>query len=843
MNRVRWMQDVGHLTAADRVLQKSSFSVDVSLWEIFWPLSIGACLVLARPGGEKDTTYLVEAIQREHITIVALAPSTLAVFLDEEGAPRCTSLRQVMCGGEALSHELQERFFARMSFAGLRNLYGPTEASVAVITWACRRDDPRRVVPIGMPAPNTQVYVLDGHLQPVPVGVAGELHIGGVQLAWGYLGRPQMTAERFIPNPFGAEPGARLYKTGDMVRYLPDGSIEFLGRQDHQVKLRGFRIELGEIESVLRQHPAVRDAIVLAREDVPGDTRLAAYVVFKVGQLPSVGELRGYLQERLPDYMVPAAYVTLRAFPVNSSGKVDRRALPPPERGRSGHEAAFVRPRNGDEEALARIWANVLHLERIGVNDNFFDLGGHSLQAVQLISRSSVALGRKLSVRDIFVYPTIAKLLGALKDTPAVSRDAQAAACMQPPNLSRPAAQRSQPSLLKIEHRSLLPLFAVGKIPPVDSAVLGYLTRPRSGPEQPDGDWSDEVPVCYRVMDTHLGRIAGILLPRFDDELYVDEADLVRVIVEALEMAKHLGARAVSMAGLIPSATHYGEAVASAIAGREDLPAVTTGHATTTASVIMAVARILRDSGRDLSQERLGVLGVGSIGAASLRLVLKCLPHPPEIVLCDLYSKAEALEQVAQQLRTELGYRGVLRTARWQRQVPADFYEASLIIGATNVPDVLDIAALKAGTLVVDDSGPHCFDIQSAIRRLEERGDILFTEGGVLQSPQPISELRYVPPAAQVPGLSRLERLLPRGTVHDPRHITGCVFSGLLSARFDSLKPTIGLMEVEACLRHYEKLHELGFQAAELHCKQYILPGEAIRSFRQRFGAAGRAEG
>jgi amino acid adenylation domain-containing protein len=278
VNRLLWMQDAYKLDSGDRVLQKTPYSFDVSVWEFFWPLMTGACLVVARPEGHKDPSYLVELVHKEKITTMHFVPSMLSVFLEADGIEKCTSLRRVVASGEALSVELQQRFWER-SGAELHNLYGPTEAAVDVSYWQCRPDSDLSVVPIGKPIWNTQLYVLDKYLQPVPVGVAGELHIGGVNLARGYLKQPALTAQRFVPDPFSSKPGARLYKTGDLTRLLPDGNIEYLGRIDQQVKLRGFRIELGEIETALDSHPGVRQSVVTAREDVAGDKRLVAYVV------------------------------------------------------------------------------------------------------------------------------------------------------------------------------------------------------------------------------------------------------------------------------------------------------------------------------------------------------------------------------------------------------------------------------------------------------------------------------------------------------------------------------------------------------------------------------------
>ena len=323
-------------------------------------------------------------------------------------------MKRVICSGEALPHELQEHFFDRLPGVELHNLYGPTEAAVDVTYWACKHGSPGSAVPIGRPIANTQLYILDAHLQPVPIGVPGELHIGGVGLARGYLNRPELTNEKFIANPFSNEPGARFYKTGDLTRYLPDGNIEFLGRIDNQVKIRGFRIELGEIESVLSQHPAVKEAVVLAREDAPGDQRLVTYVVPDQKSVPTIADLRSLLQARLPDYMIPAAFIFLEALPLSPNGKIDRKALPAPDQSALQTSTNLIAPRTPAEEAVADIWAQVLRVERVGAHDNFFELGGHSLLAIQVVSRAHTVFGVELPLAAFFEAPTVAAMAAVI---------------------------------------------------------------------------------------------------------------------------------------------------------------------------------------------------------------------------------------------------------------------------------------------------------------------------------------------------------------------------------------------------------------------------------------------
>jgi hypothetical protein len=350
----------------------------------------------------------------------------LQVFVEQPGLARCTALRQVFCSGEALPYELQERFFARHS-AELHNLYGPTEAAVDVTFWKCERGSARRIVPIGRPIARTQMHVLDARLQPVPVGVAGELHIGGIGLARGYHRRPELTAEKFIPDPFGAS-GARLYRTGDLARWLPDGAIEYLGRLDHQVKLRGFRIELGEIETALAREPGVREATVIVREDRPGEKAIVAYVVAAPSAVLSVAELRRALRAGLPDYMVPADFVVLSALPLSPNGKVDRRALPAPARDRIESGVRFVAPESATEQLLATLWREALGRDRVGVEDNFFDLGGHSLKLGQVHARLQTRFPNPPALLELFQYPTIRVLAARLDRADAANGEGKGAA-------------------------------------------------------------------------------------------------------------------------------------------------------------------------------------------------------------------------------------------------------------------------------------------------------------------------------------------------------------------------------------------------------------------------------
>ncbi len=425
VNRLHWMQRRYALDGTDRVLQKTPASFDVSVWEFFWPLLTGARLVLARPGGHKDAAYLRDIIVAESVTTAHFVPAMLGLFLAEDGIERCTGLRRIICSGEELPVDLALRTLAALP-AELHNLYGPTEAAIDVTSFACTAGSLAGLarVPIGAPIDNTRVYVLDEQGEPLPVGVPGELHLAGVGLAHGYLDRPELTAEKFIPDPFAGlvgDPGrlasGRMYRTGDLARWRPDGTIDFLGRIDNQVKLRGLRIELSEIEVALRDQPGIREAAVVVREDTPGDKRLVAYLVTDSLDTKAV---RAALKQRLPDYMVPAAFLALDALPLTPSGKLDRRSLPAPQAGRDA-SIAYAAPESATEQAVAAIWAEVLKIERIGLDDDFFDLGGHSLLATQVIAKLRRTAGAGVSVMDLFKNRTVREL-AALVDTPVDAR-------------------------------------------------------------------------------------------------------------------------------------------------------------------------------------------------------------------------------------------------------------------------------------------------------------------------------------------------------------------------------------------------------------------------------------
>jgi amino acid adenylation domain-containing protein len=492
-NTVAWRDKDLPIYLHDRVLFNMPYTFDPSLCTIFPTLAVGARLILAAPGEEYEPHRLIERVIRDGVTILESPPPILRLMLDDPLFAACGTLRWVCCGGEAMPRDLPRRLVDQLDVT-LYNLYGPTEAAVDTTWWTCRRDDPRPAVPIGRPIANTRVYVLDAKRQPVPPGVPGELYIGGAGLARGYLNDPGATAARFVPDAFVASPGARLYRTGDRCRWLSDGTIDFLGRLDDQVKVRGFRVELGEVEATLLSHPQVREAAVTAHTS-GGETRLIAYFAGHTASTPPTPQtLRDHLKRHLPGYMVPASFVLLESLPRTTGGKVNRRALPSLPSERPVTDRPYVAPRTPMEEFLAGLWREVLCLEQVGVFDHFFELGGSSIQGAMLINRLQQFLGEPVYVVALFDAPTVVglahylgealpeairRLFGpdSLDDVPAAGDPSR------PDTVRHAAARRPGPKEL------VVPLQPEGSLP------AWFMVHPPGG-----------IVVCYHALAHRLGR-------------------------------------------------------------------------------------------------------------------------------------------------------------------------------------------------------------------------------------------------------------------------------------------------------------------------------------------------
>nr|QCE43602.1 nonribosomal peptide synthetase subunit 1 [Cystobacter sp. SBCb004]QCE43606.1 nonribosomal peptide synthetase subunit 1 [Expression vector pArg23-V1]QCE43610.1 nonribosomal peptide synthetase subunit 1 [Expression vector pArg235-V1]QCE43615.1 nonribosomal peptide synthetase subunit 1 [Expression vector pArg2345-V2]QCE43621.1 nonribosomal peptide synthetase subunit 1 [Expression vector pArg2345-V1]QCE43627.1 nonribosomal peptide synthetase subunit 1 [Expression vector pArg2345-V1-BsaI]UEN69 len=443
VNRICWMQRSYPLSSDDVVLQKTPYTFDVSVWEFFWPLAVGASLVVAAPGVHQDASALAALIEREGVTHLHFVPSMLDVFLASKGGARCASLRRVFCSGEALPSPVVKEFFRSVPHAELHNLYGPTEASIDVTAWDCRSDSPVASIPIGYAIQNVRLHVLDEKQAPVPHGVPGELCIAGIALAEGYVNRPEETAKRFVQSSWDAR--ERLYRTGDLARYLPNGAIEYLGRLDQQVKLRGLRIELDEVSSVLLRDARVRQAVVRVVAGPAGQPVLAAYVVAHEGSAGTLEEaLKAELERSLPRYMVPEFFFFLEALPVNRNGKLDADALPRPG---ASSSREWEPPQTEVEKDLAAIWQRVLGVERVGRNDSFFALGGDSILSIRILALAKER-GWDVSLGELFRSPRLSDF----------ARTAKAAA-------HTPVLARSAFSLISARDRAAMPASVVDALP------------------------------------------------------------------------------------------------------------------------------------------------------------------------------------------------------------------------------------------------------------------------------------------------------------------------------------------------------------------------------------------
>lgn len=449
LNHLRAKIDSLQLRASDRLAQTASMNFDISVWQWLAPLLVGGQVILVPDEQVLDPLELLAVVHTYSISVLEVVPSLLRALLEvlelpEKTSEAARSLRWLLATGEALPAELAARWQGMVTWAPLVNAYGPTECSddvsQEVVGQIEQRDHEWGTIPIGRALANTQLYILDKQMQPVPIGVPGELYVGGRGVGRGYLNDPERTAQAFVPDPFGASLGGRLYRTGDLTRYREDGRLEYLDRVDQQVKIRGFRLELGEIEAVLRQHESIRACAVTVRKGAPGEKQLVGYVVARnPGQELAFSELRAYLRERLPDYMVPTGWMQLEDLPLTPNGKIDRQGLPTLDRAQMGKETGYMPPRTELEEQLVEIWEQVLGVERVGVQDNFFDLGGHSLKATQVMARVQQALGVNVPLRNLFGDPTVAGLASALEQAQEYAR--------QTPQLSNQSRERGEQHL------------------------------------------------------------------------------------------------------------------------------------------------------------------------------------------------------------------------------------------------------------------------------------------------------------------------------------------------------------------------------------------------------------
>ncbi len=836
VNFLSSMRETPGLISDDTLLAVTTLSFDISVLELFLPLVTEAQVVIATREEATDGRRLSMLLEEYAVTTMQATPATWQMLVDS-GWNGKHDLR-VFCGGEALSRELAESLLP--STRAVWNLYGPTETTI----WSTvdKVESQSGCVPIGRPIANTTIYILDDNHKALPPGFTGHLYIGGDGLARGYHNQPDVTAEKFIKLQLPNGKTERVYQTGDLARFLPDGKVDFLGRSDTQVKLRGYRLELEEIETHLCAHHQVDQAVVVKRSDMPGGENLVGYIICSGSTEGLTTDLRNFLLERLPDYMRPAAYVLLEEYPLTPNKKIDRLALPIPQLVRAELEAKYTAPQTPTEKILVDILNKAFSTEEVGIQDNFFELGGDSLLALQILTEISQVFNRQFPVEVFLRNPTVEHLALFLDTIP----DERETAAGPGFNSNGYFTEGMADEIADSDYLTLEVVDGTDgerdKLPKVDAVALAYIPDaflPLTGLTKDDiaRNWLHGKSFVSNLYETPYGRIGLVMLPRLGSELYKNQELLGDQIMQSLEVAKSMGAKQVSLTGLIPSATNYGLQVTELINGRTDLPDITTGHATTTASIIKNMEGLLKLANRNLEEESVAIVGLGSIGYSTMRLMLEVLPYPKELILCDLYQKLDSLEDIRRKLVEELGFDGKIRLEPTRGQLPDAVYNASFVLGATNVPGILDVNRLSPGTLIVDDSFPPCFRTLDAVQRIETRHDILFTTGGLIRLQEEVNETIYLPGGAadriEELGGNRLLALVGR----DPREMTGCILSSLLTGRKPEIRPTLGPVTLADSLAHYKLLHSLDLESARPQCESYFISPESVERFKKATGS------
>lgn len=788
-----------------------------------------------------DPYRLLDFLEANQITRISITASLMDQILnihDIDIVEKLRSVRVIILTTEMVTTALRNRALDRLPAITFLNEYGLSEYYLSSIYDMADIDTTLcpKFTPVGRPVFNNSTYVLDKSGDPVPQGVTGEIYIAGDSLAFGYLNLPEKTAERFLPDTI-REDGSIMLRTGDVGRILPDGLVEIQGRIDFIVKIRGYRIAPRSIEGTIVQHPAVTiSAVTTLNDENNQPQQLVAYVVGEAVHDESVlADIRAYLKTELPHYAVPSYIIPLAQLPLAATGKIDRKQLPDPAEVVTRMHSALIKeePASEMEKAVAEHWQAVLRIDAIDVNSNFFDLGGHSLLAAQLCAQLRQSLGMQLLVADLFESPTV-RSLAALLD----GREAGGISAENTPKKRRQQSFATD-TLPTLAERPTLEQFLNSDLAPVDAVAFGYifptLLDVFYGDHNNLSDFiaAHQEPYLEEITESVWGRVAVINLPFSTDALYYDNERMLADLVRGMEMAQKMGARTVALQGLIPSATDYGKTLQDAVADQPTMPTVTTGHATTTAAIGLNFAKLIRQGGRKLEEETAGFVGLGSIGTAALKVILTFLPHPRRLLLCDVASKDAYLTQLKQEVIETFNFKGEIEIVHAQSTMPDEIYESTLIVGATNVGNVLDVSKLRPGTMLLDDSAPHCFSPSLAIERFEQHADILFTEAGMLRSPEPITRTVYhAPEWADKMDLDTHRRLSQIA----PQHVWGCAFSSLLTAQFD-LPTTIGMLQQEHIAKHYETLSYNKFDGGDLQVDDYLLPDSLIIEFRRRFGS------
>ncbi len=796
------------LTADDTILAVTTVSFDIAALELLLPLTLGARVVVADGATARDGGRLVARVAEGDITAMQATPATWQMMLDAGWAGTRRFLALV--GGERLHPALAGKLLEKTS--ALYNMYGPTETTI----WStCAEivqgsDD----VPIGHPIANTICRIVDENLKPVPHGAVGELLIGGLGVARGYRNDPKRTDERFVPDPIDADRHGRCFRTGDFVSINQVGELIFHGRRDQQVKIRGFRVELGEVEAAASSHPAIREAAAVLHGTDLSRAKIVVYATRAAAASCDESALANHLKSLLPPYMVPASVVLLDRLPRLPNGKLDRARLAAEGATTARRLQPASAPRNETEEKLWVIAKSVLDIDDVGVDDDFFAVGGTSLLAMRYLARVSDVFGVHVGPNDIIRAPTVATLAELI-----TARSAEEAPLT-------PAG--TEPDRLPATlWRPLALARAEGTLAGVDAAAIAYLPDDifqfapfqaalekmrRSGRSRPH--WAGHCGLS-------LGNIALIVAPVTGRELFTDPDATRAHIDEAVAYAARLGARTVSLTGLIPAATDFGTSL-SKVDGVE----LTTGHAATAVSMGLTIQSAAAAAARDLRRARMCFVGLGAIGTATLRTVLGCLPHPASLTLCDVPAKRDYLEALAREARMVMNFSGEISIVESAGSLPEIAYEADWFVGATNATGVIDIACLRPGSIIVDDSFPLCFDLAAARRRLESAGDVLFVNGGSVGLNEPLRWTCALP--AGVPSVSK--SLLAQAMLPSSEMITGCIVSSVLPR--DGFAPTCGPVALDHCRIYWHGFHRLGLAAAPLHCGSWSPSALDLERFR-----------
>ena len=821
VNFLTSMRQAPGITRIDRLLALTTLSFDISILEIFLPLITGAQVVIATKEDARDGRRISRLLNEHSVTIMQATPATWRMLM-ESGWEGRNGLK-ILCGGEAMPRDLAD--FLVNSADEVWNLYGPTETTV----WStCIKVLPsEEKLSIGKPISNTKIYILDDNNNIQPISFVGEICIGGAGLARGYRSKEELTNERFIEVEIPSLGLQRLYRTGDLGRWRRDGTLECLGRIDFQTKLRGFRIELGEIEFVMMGHEAVNSSVVIKRNDLPGGEALVAYFVVETEFTNDLlNSIKEHLRDRLPSVMVPAHFVNLESLPLTPNQKIDRRALPAPEYGdiRLNHD--YIPPRTITETKIAEIFSDAFDNPKVGIKDNFLDMGGDSLLAVKIISRISHALGKEIPLEVFFRFPTIEKF----------ARFVDSSEFMENVSETLPSGEEVDTEYLSFQ---FIDNDRKESFPNIDAVALSYI--PESFGEMTGltkteliNNWFGNKARLTNSYRTKWGAIGLVMLPIFEADLYNDSDSIRSIVMDGLRLSAELGASKVSLTGILPLVTQDGLDVINWMRENDEevtLPIVTTGNATRCATIIKSIEGILARSGRDISEMKVSFIGLGSIGKGTLDLMLDVLPHPRGVIMADVYRQEDRLKEFQDQLLAS-GFSGEIDICSCNNKLSDKVYEGELIIAVSNVPNIINIDKVRPGTMIVDYSFPSSFSIIDAARRAERDGDLIFTSGGQLRLEQQIEEIIYLPRVAE----EMLEIINPEKMqsiiIRDSREMAGCILASIFTEMDSGVGVTLGKFTDNEALSHYKFINGLGLGSARLQMQGYFVTDEAIQKFR-----------